>query len=309
MGENKQFSSPNAYARNRRGRKAAGIISVICGSAIGVAILISFLLPSTGFVTKIDYQTKAEEAALLTLRGSRAGQGTALGGQGEGESGDPSTPGGQEGQRTSILKDQGLTEALPATASDILSFYEENKAAGTLDEAQLVPHSKDGQNAGILYTFFLNNSSETKDLGYNFSLSYSNYQAGKGGDFKGTSLYSYLRIIICIDEGEGADEQHYWFAMASSTQNAEGDAREAVSKFSRDVNGVRSALYADGDIFYCDTFDTENKVLGYVPNLKIKPGRETRFTVAVYLEGEDPDCKGEPNIGESLAINAEFSLN
>ena len=297
MGDKKQFSTPSAYAGNRRGRKIAGIVGGICALGIAAAVLMSFLMPASGFVTKIDVTKKAEEAALLRLRGSRSARGS-----------DGSEKGDRLGQGTEILREQPLTSAYPVTADFILKAYESEKAKGTLDGSQIIPHTTEGQNAGIFYTFYLSNDSdratEAKTLGYNFSLTYSNYVSTAS---VGASLYSYLRVLICV-ESEGA-ESHYWFAMPSATDNVEGDSREAISSWSRDISGKRSSTYADGEIYYCENFNIDQQLFGSIPNLSIAPGKETRFTVALYLEGEDPDCHGQPMVGESISVNAVFSLN
>jgi hypothetical protein len=298
MGDKKQFSSPSAYARNRRGRKIAGIVGACCAAGAGIVVLMSYLMPTSGFVAKISYDKKAEEAAFLRLRGNKNSKGTE-----------------QEkalGQETSILREEEVTNAYPTDAEHVLSEYQKLKDAGKLDGAQVISkQAEEGEseqsalNLGVFYTFYLSNTAE-KDLSFNLSLSYSNYRPGS--TTLGTSLYSYLRVLICVDEGAG-NETHHWFAMASATHNEYGDTREAVSKYSPDIEGNRIATFADGDTYYCTEFDIENKLFGRVDNLVIAPNKETRFTVAVYLEGWDPDCKGQPNLGESLAISAEFALN
>ena len=299
MGDKKQFSSPSAYARNRRGRKIAGIVGACCAAGAGIVVLMSYLMPTSGFVAKISYDKKAEEAAFLRLRGNKSAKGT-----------DEDKALGQE---TSILRSEEVTNAYPTDAEYILSEYQRLKDAGTLDGAQIISKTEGEGEAeqralcvGAFYTFYLSNTAE-KDLSLNLSLSYSNYRQGSTG--VGTSLYSYLRMLICVDEGKGS-ETHHWFAMASSKPNEYGDMREAVSRYSPDIDGNRVATYADGDTYYCEQFDIENQLLGRVDNLVLaKNGGETRFTVAVYLEGWDPDCKDQPMIGEQLSISAVFALN
>ena len=302
MGDKQQFSSPSAYAGNRRGRKVASIVGGVCALAAGVIILMSYLVPSTGFVASIDYEKAAEQASLLRLRGSRSGKGP--GGQGPEE-------GQLNGGDSTILHMEEVKNAYPIDAEGVLAQYEALKKSETgLDGAQAI--AKEGHpSLGMFYTFYLSYESNDEKapaaLNYDFSLSYSNYITGSGGN----TLLSYLRVLICV-EHPGQAEEHYWFAMSSSTINAENDYREAVSVFTWNENhDERTASFKDGDIAYCQPFviSTEEKTLGRVPSLPIvKNAKETRFTVAVYLEGWDPDCVSY-RTGESLAFNAQFTIN
>ena len=286
MGDKKPFSTPNAYARNRRGAKIAGIVGGLCVAAVGVVSLIAFMIPSTGFVAQINFQRQAEEAAKLRLRGNKSAKGD--------ETKDKALAQGSQ-----ILRYESMKNAVPGQAEDVLAFLKNTE----LDGAQVIPHEADGYNIGMAYTFYLSNPSPD-DVIFNLGVTYDNHisstvsQAG--------SLFSYLRILVVVDDG--VKESHNWFALAGTTLNDEGNSREPISRWSENADGTRTATFADGDTYYCENFNVAEKQLGYLSNLTIKAGKETRFTVVVYPEGWDPDCKGVSPNGESLAICTEFSV-
>lgn len=297
MGEKNKFSSPGAYAGNRRGRKVAGIVGGICGTGAGLIVLIALLMHPTSFVTVINNDVKAEDAVALRLKNSVTGPGH------EGTTVIDDDP--------QIIVEKSIDAAWPTTAKDILGYYEGLKASDRLNGAQVYEKSEEGlkDQFGMLYSIYLDNTGD-KTLNYQFSLRLSDYNPPSND---ASSIYSYLRVAICTAPvADPASESHHWYAATSSTKNSDGNSKEAISSWTADAAGVRTATYADplGDIAYAEPFadSTNQGELALLTNLTINAKSTTRFTVIVYLEGNDPDCKGQPPQGESFAMTAEFSL-
>ena len=317
MGEKNKFSSPGAYAGNRRGRKAAGIIGGVCATGAGLIVLIAFLMRPTSFTTFINNDEKAEDAQSLRLK---TGMGQGAQDIDNDESGQP------------MVVYESLKSAWPTTAKTMLEKYQELRTADKLTDAQIIKseNQQSTDQLGIIYNVYLENTGE-KALPYQFSINLADYTKGDQ-KYPASSLYSYLRIVICVaDVANPESEVHHWFAATSNTTNVENDHREAVSAYTASADKVRTASYCDKNvknvkneqgetvpqespedqwIWYTNPFvdSTESQQMALVPNLTIQPKATTRFSVIVYLEGNDPDCKGQPPQNENFALQAEIAL-
>ena len=280
MGENK-FSSPNAYAGNRRGRRIAAIVGGTCAFGAGIIILIAFLMTSSTFTTVIDQSKHAEDAVFLHLKPS------------------PSA------SESAILLADPIDKAWTSTAKTVLSWYEDvKKQENGLTGTQIFTRDGiDNEQLAWCNSFYLSNSSPDKALSYQFNLSISNYQKPSND---AVSIYNYIRIVVAVEQN--GVEERYWYAARSSTQGTDegaSDYREAVSKVTINDEGYRVSLFSDGETKYCEIFG-DDSILTF--ENAIQPGQTTRFSIIAYLEGEDPDCRGNAPQGESFVLKGDFAL-
>lgn len=281
MGD-KQFSSPNAYAGNRRGRKVAAIAAGICALGASVIVLIAFMMNSNSFTTVLDRSKNAEDAAFLHLKSN------------------PAIPSSE----SDVLIADPIDKAWTTTAKTVLNWYDGLKSSeeGLIGTKIFTRAGREDEQLAWCNSFYLDSTAPDKTLNYQFKLSLSNYQKPSND---AVSIYNYLRIVVCIDDGQ--TEERLWYAARSSNMGTSADPedyREAVSTYIEE-DGYRVAQFKDGTTSYCDIFDGDTLV---TLERSIVPSITTRYSIIAYLEGNDPDCRGNVPQGENFVLKGEFAL-
>jgi len=253
------------------------------------------------------------------------------------------SPNGEEGEGqqpveasdgSMVLIGEPLGNAWVTTNKMVRAYYnalvEEKGLDGKLSGSANYIDPKYNLPAAMVYTFYLNNISETEPQTFSIAANL-NHERGQAKDATGVDAYEYLRLGLYMGNNGQADDDVRYFANANMKKNGlesdHGDFRECLSDWTwseysaTDINRERYRIpaYADSyakpdPIEVCELF-TPNIEPGYegrglflLDDLKIAPGASRRITFIAYLEGEDPDCNGEPPTNQRLGFSLHIGL-
>jgi hypothetical protein len=280
--------SSESYAKRKKRRKIALICCAI-GTMGCVALgIIAFLGDYSGtFTVRLDPQGKLT----LSLDNDFA-------------------------NKTSYLKASGLENAYAWMADLVPSEGEvDNDTGGQKNGFKADKQGNYAYDTYLGYTFFVRNVS---DDGVSYSLDFDITDYRNPTNIA-VSLMDILRVRVyenlIADDGTSA-HLCTTYARATNTPFEKDDGtvetREPVSAFNtvQGANGpVRvpdaEAKYPENRGF-ADQFDSNNTVFVSDHN-GLAPGGTVRYTVLMWLEGNDPDCKGAEPQNASVTFAMNFS--
>lgn len=284
------------YARRKKQKRIALIVTSV--GAVGVLMLgiIAFLGRVSGqFTIRLNQHTISQNLKLSEDR--------------------------SDGSMTDLLLATGLDNAYTTTAKDVLNyvdtFKDDEDLSGNHNYSRAVSGQSDAApvNMALIYTFYATNTSASDPVSYTISMAIDSYTSPTNA---AVQPYSYLRVALyenlCAAEGE--EETHNFTVYATPNQKGQGtsvggseDYRECLSDYST-VDNLRLARYDyDGNHGYCEEFAGNMQIFDRSA-ITIDPLSTMRYTVAVWLEGADPECYGQPPEGSSFTFTMTFaSLN
>jgi hypothetical protein len=206
---------------------------------------------------------------------------------------------------TSYLRAVGLTSA-SAISADIMPEDSE------LDSN--VGGPKNGPNY-LVYTFFIKNTSTAK-VSYNVSLNIDSYKNPKN---QAVSLLAILRMrvyenLVNADSTLTHSMKTYGQAATAPFTKSDGtiEYRDPISlctKYSDGTKVLPTTLEGNmkaENVGWCDPF--ESNTVAYDRIYTDLPSQDVvRYTVVVWLEGNDPDCIGDEPVGASVTFSMHFS--
>lgn len=282
-----------------------GIISLSTSvAAMAVILIISLISARSGSGFIIDLN-RVETATHFTMGLS------------------PRKGGGETPAGSSVLVGEPLGNANPVAHKAVREYYNakfaevgyENDFSGSWNYAD----PKTGEPLAMLFTFYLNNISETEEQPYRIAARL-NSELAYGGD--GRRPYDYVRLALFEgDYGQKDDSVRYYAARNTNgwgTENDPQDTRECLSKTLAFWNYDENRDYRVPDYYdtfngqkieFCESFDSGADGLGlFVSDGVIKPGAARRITFVCYLEGDDPDCINVPPQKQKLGFSLHIGV-
>ena len=231
---------------------------------------------------------------------------------------DGSVPAGKD-----VLVGEPLGNAWTTTNKSVREYYDAKfNDIGYSDEnfsgSWNLIDEKHNSPLAMLFTFYLNNISETEEQTYRVACRLNSELAD---DSVGNRPYDYVRLALFEgDYGSSDDSVRYFGARNTKGYGSEegaDDTRECLAnwqlRLDKDANYYRVPVYNDylGEkkISYCEAFNPGNDRLGlFDVEGTIKPGSSRRITFLAYLEGEDPDCDGSAPKKQKLGFSLHIGV-
>lgn len=198
--------------------------------------------------------------------------------------------------------EEGKTFLVADQVPDYTPFSEEQftyyeKTYGNLDDENTYSqfsylNGKESSTIYFKYTFFVSNVGKS-DADYDFRLNISNPTKDASNRYE---IDSILRVRFY--ENRNLDEHNYvTYAKKSATPHTDENGNTSYEEqISKDGSG------------YAKPFVSSNLVLtSHINNLKTD--ETVRYTLVFWLEGEDPECQGEPPVNSSLILGVEISAH
>lgn len=232
---------------------------------------------------------------------------------------------------TYVLIGQPLGNAWPTRNVDVRTYYnsllDEKGLSGGLSGSANFTDQTTNQPAALIYTFYLNNTSETEPQTYRI-VARLNHDRGQPANSTGIDCYEYLRLGLFVGNDGEADDYVRYFAnktmLSTGLESDHEDYRECLSDWTwssidNEGNTWRSPTYSDeyakpAAIDICDYFTPDpdpaigNRGLFDLSDLEIAPGKSRRITFVAYLEVNDPDCRGVPPTNQRLGFSLHVGL-
>lgn len=279
------LNTPEKYAKNKKRKKVAWIVFFVGFIGVGSLSILSFLGRYSG---NFSIQLVDIEKNVLTLSDSPSF----------------SSP-------TTYLKASGLenayvnnADALPSEHS-VLDALDGNVTNGTKTNAL------DGNklyDTYMNYAFFLKNTTN-RDIEFMVSLNIDDVVRTEGA----VSLIDILRIrlytnIVTADPSEAThDFETYAMASTSYSLNDDGskDWREPISQFNMtDGKKDPSVCRQEANKGFATEFISDNAAFQKISGLK--PNEVVRYSIVMWLEGYDADCKGQEPSNSSMTLSMTF---
>ncbi len=272
---------PTEYAQTKKRRKIAAIVSAASALTIATFVIISYLGTNIGRYTVELEQNRAS----LTI------------------STDESFT-----KRTSLLRASNL-EAARAESVDYLPAHEILD-----DEHGLGSHNGDVYDEdGILlystyfaYSFFLKNQGNAPvDFSATLSLSQSeNIIQGA------IPIEEYVRVRL-YENTVGENVTHNYRTFAKTTNYAIYDDNNTRINGECVGNGLSVPPYTCSaskpeNSVRAEVFESSNNIVDYT-FLHLDPDVIIRYTIVIWLEGDDPDCTYLPPVGASMQFGMVIS--
>jgi hypothetical protein len=209
-----------------------------------------------------------------------------------------------DGSSTSYLRAEGLTSA-DVMAADILP-----------EDAQLdsdVGGSKNGPNY-LAYTFYIKNTS-TEKVSYNVSVNIDDYRSPYN---QAVSLIAILRLRVYenLEISDTINHNMTTYGKSSSTPFVKDDGtteyRDPISLCSVLADGTKilptdiSGNMKAENVGWAEPFVSNNIACSRQYSDLAKNGI-VRYTVVMWLEGNDPDCIGQEPQGSSVTFSMHFT--
>lgn len=317
--------SPEKSGKVARAKKVATVaLSVSATAAIIILLLAVTLNNNSGggdiagdFVVRLDQEGKANNMGISTRPGRSQEE-------------DPEVKIASDG--AAVLIGQPLGNAWVTSNSVIRTKYDALIAEKGIDglSGSMNFSNEDDTPIALVYTFYLTNSSTTETQPFRVSARL-NHDRGQSQDAKGVDAYEYVRLALFMgDDGKADDDVRYFANRNMRSVPLEGttdDFRECLSAYNtifsnKTGNPYRAPAYFDKygegedkkEIGICDPFDPGSdpdyatRGLFDVDDLEMAPGECRRITFMAYLEGEDPDCVGEPPKNQKLGFSLHIGL-
>lgn len=158
-----------------------------------------------------------------------------------------------------------------------------------IDDSKSLETSDNSSFQFFQYTFYITNTGD-KAADYHLSLNIS-YPNTSSFD-----LADVLRVRFYDNDGNDKTTHNYrTFAKHSSTFNTE------TGKYDPERIAGSGTEYAE--VFESSSVALSKEVTNFVP------GAVTRYSFVLWLEGEDPDSKGEAPVDSSIALGVNISAH
>ncbi|MCQ2742804.1 MAG: hypothetical protein MJ239_05870 [Bacilli bacterium] len=274
------FPTVAKYAKRRRQKKIALAVLSVGSAGIAIFVILSFLGDTSGKFTIRMNEQMAMSGIKMTEK--------------------------IDGPESSYLLAEGLKAANLDTAEDVLTYVDALPVEG-LGGSNNKPKggsSESGIETALVYTFYLHNTLE-EEANFMMSLNLDGYSAPTND---AVQPYSYIRVALYETEAmAGLYSNFDVYALRNSrgwhTPKSEDDRRECLSTYSLIGNEATATYDYDGSHGYCNDFVTNN--IMFERTSKMAGFSVNRYTVVIWAEGNDYDCKGQPPEGTSLT----FTLN
>ena len=318
----KDKNAADGVASEKKLRVAKKVAAVLLVASTAAAVVILLANPDlgsqrggideNGFLVALDNPTTATAHFMIATKPGNAGQ--------------PGEDVQQADDGSLVLVGKSLGNAWPTQSVRIRQYYDsllkEKGLEGGLSGSANCSDPDTGMPAALVYTFYLNNVSESETQKFRVAARLT-HDRGQAGEAKGVDVYEYIRLAMFMGDDGAEDDDWYFFANKSNREALEtdhSDYRECLSKWGKseysaeEINAYRRPLYTDqpSGISVCEMFEPgsdpeyQDRGLFDVQDLEIRPGASRRITFLAYLEGDDPDCNGEPpqnqKIGFSLHV-------
>lgn len=266
------------YVKKRKRRRLARIITAICSLGLGVFILVSFLGRFTGTFT---VSLNTGDVKLSLSKESQFEESTAF----------------IKLETMPAFGEMTFTSLPPFSELDSEETYYTDFAHYNSDGTKIndIPFFK--------YTFFIRNNGE-KIARYNFSLNITtNYAAIDG---TGRTIDQILRVMIFENDAFDTESHNYSvYAKKSESTNYDQDnnptTKEYISYSVEKAN--RYGIEFPG---FAEEFEDNNTVATFVTNNFAK-GDAKRYTLVLWIEGEDPQQNGEIPEGAKMKLGVTIN--
>ncbi|HBE99096.1 MAG TPA: hypothetical protein DDW18_03570 [Firmicutes bacterium] len=274
------------YAKRRKERNIALIVTGV--GLVGVLMLgiISFLGKVSGqFTIKMDPRVAPSTMKLLDKP--------------------------VDGTYKEILTAEGLTNAQVTTANRVFEYVdtlkEDNNLNGSHNMSKTITTNKEEKTLefAFIYTFYAENISENEDAIFDYQMTIDDYASPTNAAYQ---PYTYLRVALFenpyVAEGNGKHDVSI-YALESTELNASQDYRECLST-SRSIDSLRTPAYSYQNYGYCEPFEDPYTIFNR-QGIILEPRKMMRFTVVAWLEGNDPECRGEAPEDCSFTFSMSFT--
>lgn len=276
------------YARRRKERNIALIVAGV--GLVGVLMLsiVSFLGKVSGqFTIKMDPRVAPTTMKLLDKP--------------------------VDGTHKEILTAEGLTNAQVTTASRVFEYVdtlkEDNNLNGSHNMSKTITTNGEETKLefALIYTFYAENVSQNEDAIFDYQMTIDDYVSPTNAAYQ---PYTYLRVALFenpyVTEGNGKHDVSI-YALESTNLNANNDYRECLST-SHTVDSLRKPAYNYQNNGYCEPFEDPYTIFNR-QGIVLEPRKMMRFTVVAWLEGNDPECRGEAPEDCSFTFSMNFTAH
>ncbi len=203
---------------------------------------------------------------------------------------------------TTRLRAETLSDTAPISVQelpgdDILDAYTNsgNHHGDALNQVNSEGYDVGSHGNYMAYTFFMKNMGDV-DLNYSVAINLEGLESSMQSNGEIHTLDEVIRIrlyqnLMSFDESGNVITSHEskTYAKASSESFSADDNREWVG---REDDGFGKAI----------AFSYSSAALIYMEDQSILANEMVRFTVVIWLEGDDPDCNGEIPVGSSIQL-------
>ena len=165
----------------------------------------------------------------------------------------------------------------------------------------------------LFYTFYLSNASDGA-IDYSFNMKLENYVSPSNN---AQEPYTYLRVALFENtfiREVGATQTHNYTVYALSNyeyKNGAGDYREPISAWVPRTDAEGNITHvAAGNV----TPELNDYAVPFIANREffdrsgnLQQGEIKRYTIAIWIEGNDPDCYGRSPEGVTMTFGLYFS--
>ncbi len=278
------------YARRRKQRNIACIVTGVAATGVLILGIISFLGKVSGqFTIKMDPRVAPSTLKLFDK---------------------------VDGSASELLTASGLSNAHITTADTVLDYVDTLKGDNNLYGSNNLTKKKTSAESGeettidlaLVFTFYAENISSNEDAIFDYKMTIDDYVSPTNG---AVQPYTYLRVAlfenIWKEDGTGSHDFTV-YALESVNTNAAGDKRECLSTYRKNDDKLSPSYTYDGNHGYCEPFEDAYTIFNRQA-ITLKPEERMRFTAVCWLEGNDPDCYGTAPEGASFTFSMAFSAH
>lgn len=278
------------YARRRKQRNIACIVTGVAATGVLILGIISFLGKVSGqFTIKMDPRVAPSTLKLFDK---------------------------VDGSASELLTADGLANAQLTTADTVFDYVDGLKSDNELYGSHNFSKTKktdSGEESTIdlalVFTFYAENISSNEDAIFDYKMTIDDYVSPTNS---AVQPYTYLRVALYEnlwkEDGTGSHDFTV-YALESVNTNVAGDNRECLSTYKTNSEGRYSPYYTyDGNHGYCESFEDPYTIFNRQA-ITLKPLERMRFTAVCWLEGNDPDCMGSAPEGASFTFSMAFSAH
>ena len=276
------------YARRRKERNIALIVAGVGLTGVLMLGIISFLGNVSGqFTIKMDPRVAPTTMKLLDKP--------------------------VDGTHKELLTAEGLSNAQVTTASRVFEYVdtlkEDNELYGSHNMTKTITTNGEETSLdfALVYTFYAENVSENEDAIFDYQMTIDDYTSPTNAAYQ---PYTYLRVALFenlyVAEGNGKHDVSI-YALENTNLNANNDYRECLST-SHTVDSHRSPAYTYQGNGYCEPFEDPYTIFNR-QGITLEPRKIMRFTVVAWLEGNDPECRGDAPEDCSFTFSMSFTAH
>jgi len=197
-----------------------------------------------------------------------------------------STSPGMEDSTTHLAL-EGFANAVPYTKSDIDKANLDTDVGG---EKSLIYEISDDQEAGLYfaYTFFVTNVGDGPCF-YYYGININDETTGDNNKLISDAMR--IRMYENIYEEDETSETMTHDYMDYTRYNIESSDDESLNSATRAYLASCEEEFDEGQLKYFNNSDTI--VLSDDDQTKLWPNEIVRYTLVIWIEGDDPDCEGD----------------